>query len=53
MLDLTGTQVTDAGMQHLKRLPKLRQLTIGKTRVTATGLEDLRQALPNCVIRGH
>ena len=42
VLCLEDTQVTDAGLKHLKRLPKLSWLELGNTKVTDAGLEHLR-----------
>ena len=50
ILDLSGTQVTDAGLEHLKGLTNLWQLYLSGTQVTTKGVESLRQALPNCTI---
>jgi hypothetical protein len=40
-LDLTGTHVTDHGLEHLGGLTRLRALTLDKTTVTGTGLVHL------------
>ena len=50
MLDLLGTEVTDAGLEHLKGLSELQSLDIHNTKVTDEGVKKLRQALPNCDI---
>jgi hypothetical protein len=42
--------VTDAGLVHLKGLTKLRALKLNGTNVTAGGVKQLQQALPNCKI---
>ena len=42
--------MTDAGLQHLKGLTNLQTLELDNTQVTATGLTDLRKALPDCQI---
>ena len=42
--------ITDAGLVHLKSLDNLREVWIGGTNVTASGVEDLQRALPNCKI---
>ncbi len=53
-LGLHDTQVTDAGLEHLKRLPNLRELhltlSVYDTYLTVEGVEKLQQALPNCEI---
>ena len=41
-LDLAGTQVTDAGLEHLKGLTQLQSLDLGQTQVTDAGLEHLK-----------
>jgi hypothetical protein len=46
-LNLDGTQVSDAGLVHLKRLTKLSQLNLFNTRVTDAGVNELKQALPS------
>lgn len=45
-LDLSSTQVTDAGLAHLKMMSSLKWLDLRKTAVTDTGLKDLKSALP-------
>jgi len=45
VLGLSGTQVTDAGLQHLKGLTQLRKLYLNNTKVTNAGAESLRKAL--------
>jgi hypothetical protein len=50
VLDLTGTEVTDAALEHLKALNKLEFLYVSQTKITDAGVEKLRQALPNCQI---
>ena len=49
-MDLTWTQVTDAGLEHLQGLIQLKTVYLYGTRVTEGGLCRLRQALPNCKI---
>jgi beta-lactamase regulating signal transducer with metallopeptidase domain/Leucine-rich repeat (LRR) protein len=41
-VDLTGTKVTDAGLEHLKGLPKLQSLKLYRTKVTDEGLKHLK-----------
>ncbi|MFO1092249.1 MAG: hypothetical protein U0992_02910 [Planctomycetaceae bacterium] len=41
-LDLSGTQVTGAGLKHLAALPKLHELRLSETAVTDLGLADLK-----------
>ena len=44
-LNLSDTQVTDAGLERLKGLIRLRDLNLRETRVTGTGLERSRKGL--------
>jgi hypothetical protein len=37
-LNLTGTRVTDAGLEHLTGLAQLHELTLTDTQVTEAGL---------------
>ena len=47
---LIHTQVTDAGLVHLKGLTKLGLLDLSDTQVTDAGVAELKKALPKCVI---
>jgi len=47
-LDFGRTQITDAGLAHLKGLTNLQELKLIYTPVTDEGIADLRRALPNC-----
>ena len=49
-LDLSDTQITDAGLQHLTGLIQLQYLYLKRTKVTDEGVKKLQQALPNCQI---
>ena len=49
--DLAGTQVTDAGLVHLKGLTKLKRLSLQGSQVTRAGVAELKKALPKCSIR--
>jgi hypothetical protein len=49
-IDLGSTSVTDAGLVHLSELKNLRMLWFDRSLVTDKGIEDLRKALPDCVI---
>jgi hypothetical protein len=49
-LQLGYTQVTDAGLEHLKGLNQLRALGLESTKVTDEGVKKLQQALPMCYI---
>ena len=44
------TQVTDAGLVHLKVMTGLRRLDLNDTQATDAGVEDLKKALPQCTI---
>ncbi len=52
MVDLSRTEITDAGLVHLKGLTKLEFLGLSYTQVTEEGVKKLQQTLPKCVI-GH
>ena len=49
-LYLTGTNITDGGLAHLKRLANLRDLALFDTHVTDGGIADLRKTLPKLAI---
>jgi Leucine-rich repeat (LRR) protein len=49
-LALNGTQVSDAGLEHLKELTSLRRLDLRFTQVTDVGVNELKKALLNCRI---
>ena len=49
-LGLRGTQVTDAGLAHLKSLTKLESLDLQDTQVTDASVAELQKALPKCYI---
>ena len=42
-LVLTGTQVTDASIVHLRQMPRLMDLGLGRTRITDSGCEQLAE----------
>jgi hypothetical protein len=42
LLDLSGTEISDLGLAHLKGLTGLRSLKLSKTKVTDAGLVHLR-----------
>ena len=47
VLGLQDTEVTDAGLVHLKGLTQLQVLGLQDTEVTNAGVAKLKQALPN------
>lgn len=50
-LGLGATAVTDSGLAHLAELPKLHWLWLNGThRVTAKGVADLKNALPQLIV---
>jgi Leucine-rich repeat (LRR) protein len=50
VLDLQDTQVTDAGLEHLKGLPNLSVLSLQGTQVTDAGVNELKGSLPGLTI---
>jgi hypothetical protein len=46
-LNLYGTKVTDAGLEHLKGMKFLRNVYVWQTKVTEAGAKKLKAALPN------
>jgi hypothetical protein len=42
--------MTDAGLEHLKGLKRLRDLSLADASVSVAAVEDLRRALPGCEI---
>jgi len=50
MLSLSS-QITDAGMVHLKGLTGLQTLYLNRTKVTDAGISDLQKSLPNCRVQ--
>ena len=49
-VDLSKTQVTDAGLVHLKELANLQYLFLGEAKITDSGIVELQKTLPNCEI---
>jgi internalin A len=45
-LNLSDTNVTDAGKEHLKGLSSLTNLDLSLTQITDAGLAELKAALP-------
>jgi hypothetical protein len=50
VLDLSHSDVTDAGLKDLAGLNNLAELHLEDTKVTPAGLSELSRALPNCRI---
>jgi hypothetical protein len=49
-LYLTGTQLSDASLADLAKLASLSELYIRWTRISVTGADQLRAALPKCLV---
>jgi hypothetical protein len=49
-LSLESTQVSDEGIQHLAQLKGLEELFLRRTQVTRQGVDQLKLALPDCLI---
>lgn len=49
-IELKHTGVTDAGLKHLQQMTGLRFIGLEYTTTTSKGREQLRSALPSCVI---
>jgi hypothetical protein len=49
-LDLGETDVSDAGLVHLKGLANLKELGLYRTKVTDAGVRELQLALPGLFI---
>jgi hypothetical protein len=49
-LNLYGTEVTDAGLEHLKGLKSLESVHLWQSKVTEPGVKKLQTALPNAKI---
>jgi hypothetical protein len=45
-LNLTGTKITNAGLVHLKPLPKMTKLNVTGTAVTEEGVKQAKKFLP-------
>jgi hypothetical protein len=50
-LEVDETRISDQALPALKRLP-LDELDVGETRITVEGVQELKQALPKCQVRG-
>jgi hypothetical protein len=51
-LDVSGSLVTDAGLDHLKPLTKLKKLIVANTQLTKAGIDEFRKTHTGCVIVG-
>ena len=49
-LDISGTGITDKGLEYLTGLTNLMTLHIYDTTVTPAGVAKVQEALPNCEI---
>ena len=47
---LNNTQITDAGLVHLKGMTNMQNLDLTFPRITDAGVADLKKALPKCKI---
>ena len=48
---LNDCDLTDAGLAHFQKLPSLRYVIVKNAKVTAAGIQELRQALPGTFIK--
>ena len=49
-VDLSSTEISDAGLKHLEGLTKLETLIVPPERVSTEAREHLRRVLPNCEV---
>ena len=49
-LDLSKTELMDAGLKELANLKNLTSLSLCDTKVTDAAVEELQKALPKCLI---
>ena len=49
-MDLEGTGITDAGLDHLRPLKQLRFLVLRRTKVTTSGVQRLQSDLRKTLI---
>ena len=52
-MDISGTQITDFGLEHLKGLTQLHSVDLSNTGVTDDGVKRLQQMLPKCNIQHY
>jgi hypothetical protein len=48
---VNGTRITDASVPHLAKLKRLKEAGLNGSKLTDTGLKELRVALPACTIK--
>jgi hypothetical protein len=49
-LNLTGTNITSAGLIQLKELKKLKKIYLYKTGIEKSGWAELVQSFPNAIL---
>jgi len=49
-LNLTGAKLTDAGLERLRVLKKLKTLQLVRTRVSEDGLREFQKSVPGCEV---
>jgi uncharacterized membrane protein len=47
---MSERRITDTGLEHLRGMTQLQELSLECTEVTDAGVKKLQQALPNCTI---
>ena len=52
-LILSDTQITDEGLKEVAKLQNLDFVSLWDTQITRAGVDDLKKALPNCLIRSN
>ena len=50
-VDLSGTRITDRGLEYLKPIETLEYVILTGTMVTPEAVDELRKALPNADVR--
>lgn len=50
ILDVSGTEISDAGLARVSASLKLRSISLRKTQVTNHGAWEFRRAWPNCQV---
>ena len=49
-LNLSGAKLTDAGLERLRGLKKLKTLRLVRTQISKEGILEFRSALPDCEV---